>query len=235
MLAAIMKPSAYYDPDALQRETSAERHRDAIGGLWDELGELQLQFLRDQGMQPHHRLLDIGCGALRLGVRAIDYLNPQHYFGSDISPELVDAGYQQELSDAQREKCSRESQFLLSHDFDFSALPEAVDFAIAQSVFTHLPLNHIRHCLARLVPHLVPGGVFYATAWLLPDDMPLDEPYVQPGTIGAQSIISTAIADPYHYHAADFAYMIRGLPYTLEVIGEWGHSRGQQMLAFIRV
>jgi len=226
-----MKPSAYYDPEALQRETAAGRHRDAIGGLWDEMGPLQLDFLIAQGMQPAHRLLDIGCGALRLGVRAVDYLESGHYFGSDISPELVEAGYTQELSDAQRRKLPKEN-FLISGDFDFAALPRPVDYAIAQSVFTHLPFNHIRRCLSQLAPHLVSGGRFFATAWVLPDDVPLHLPYAQPGSIGANPIISTDCADPYHYHRRDFAYMVEGLPFDMTLIGDWKHPRGQQMVLF---
>lgn len=228
-----MKPSAYYDPDALQRETSAGRHRDAIGGLWDELGQLQLDFLIAQGMKPQHRLLDIGCGALRLGVKAIDYLEAGHYYGSDISHELVDAGYQKELSEGQRQKCPRD-QFLISDDFDFSALPQPIHYAIAQSVFTHLPLNHIRHCLEKLAPYLEAGAVFCATFWLIPDTSALSEPYAQPGAIGVNPIITTAIADPYHYHAGDLAHMVAQLPYNYEVVGDWNHPRGQQMVLFKR-
>jgi cyclopropane fatty-acyl-phospholipid synthase-like methyltransferase len=43
-----------------------------IGGLGELMGDHQLQFLVDQGLKPEHRLLDIGCGSLRLGVKAID-------------------------------------------------------------------------------------------------------------------------------------------------------------------
>src|SRR4051794_24004227 len=44
-------------------------HRRRVGGRWQELGSLQLDFMVAQGLQPQHRLLDVGCGALRGGVR----------------------------------------------------------------------------------------------------------------------------------------------------------------------
>src|SRR3979409_2149502 len=60
-------------------------HRAAVGGRWEEIGELQFQFLRTHGLEPQHRLLDIGCGSLRGGVRFVSYLDPGNYFGIDIS------------------------------------------------------------------------------------------------------------------------------------------------------
>jgi hypothetical protein len=42
--------SRYYDADAITRAVAEGRHRDVIGGLWDEMGELQLDFLRANGL-----------------------------------------------------------------------------------------------------------------------------------------------------------------------------------------
>ena len=143
----------YYDGSALREAVSEGRHRELIGGLWDEMGSHQLRFLIEQGMTPQQRLLDIGCGSLRLGVRAIEYLEAEQYFGTDISAELIDAGLDRELDHSLRIKAPR-SHFAVSEDFDFSFLPEPMDVAIAQSVFTHLPLNHLRRCLAKFQsPH----------------------------------------------------------------------------------
>ena len=64
----------------------------AIGGLWDEMGRHQFDFLRDQGLDPHHCLLDIGCGSLRGGQYFIDHLEPGYYCGFDLSGEVIDAG-----------------------------------------------------------------------------------------------------------------------------------------------
>ncbi|MEI9803374.1 MAG: hypothetical protein WDN48_01545 [Pseudolabrys sp.] len=44
------------------------------------------------------------------------------------------------------------------------------DFAIAQSLFTHLPFNFVRFCLARLAPKMPVGRRFYATYHAVPDD-----------------------------------------------------------------
>lgn len=80
------------------------RHRTRVGGQWDELGELQLEFMIAQGLRPEHRLLDVGCGALRAGIRFVDYLQPAGYYGIDINQTLLDAGFERELPEHLRSK-----------------------------------------------------------------------------------------------------------------------------------
>src|SRR4051794_14007689 len=84
-------------------------YRDRVGGRWDELGELQLRFLVEHGLQPGHRLLDMGCGALRGGVRFVEYLDPGHYYGVDVNQSLLDVGFERELDDALRSRLPREN------------------------------------------------------------------------------------------------------------------------------
>src|SRR6476620_10345865 len=63
-------------------------HRDYVGGLWDEIGQLQFDFLVSNGLKPQHYLLDIACGSLRAGIHFIPYLETGHYLGIDKEPEL---------------------------------------------------------------------------------------------------------------------------------------------------
>lgn len=51
-------------------------------------------------------------------------------------------------------------------DFGFDRLGQTFDYALAQSVFTHLPLNKIMRCLLSMERVLVPGGKFFATIYL---------------------------------------------------------------------
>src|SRR5215472_262077 len=90
--------SSYDDKAALEAEVRAGRHRECVGGLWEEVGQLQLDFLVAQGLMPHHRLLDIGCGSLRGGVKLIRYLCAGHYAGIDLHESLLNAGYEIELA-----------------------------------------------------------------------------------------------------------------------------------------
>lgn len=57
----------------------------AIGGMWEEIGQLQIDFLKSEGLLPAHRLLDIGCGTLRGGRHFIGYLDAGRYTGTELS------------------------------------------------------------------------------------------------------------------------------------------------------
>lgn len=73
-----------------------EEHHHAYGRPWF-LGKYQMQFLKQRGLQPHHTVLDYGCGAGRLGVRVIQYLDPGHYYGLDIHRRSLEAFAEYEI------------------------------------------------------------------------------------------------------------------------------------------
>lgn len=227
-----MTLNAYYDEADMLRRVQAGEHRAAIGGLWDDMGRRQLEFLIGAGLRPQHRLLDVGCGSLRLGAAAIPYLDPERYFGTDLSQALMDAGWSRELDDAGRLRAPR-SHLHQTEDFDFDFLPEPVDVAIAQSVFTHLPLNHLRRCLARLAPRMREGGTFFVTYFELPSETDRFSPLTHTGPSG-ETVVTHDHKDPFHYSVEDLAWAARGTPWRLRRIGDWGHPRGQFMAAFER-
>ena len=134
--------------------------REAVGGLWEVIGPLQFRFLLDEGLQPHHTLLDIGCGCLRGGVHYVGYLADGHYYGIEAACWLLEAG-RDEL--ARAGLGDRRVHLLCRDDFDCSSFGTTFDFAIAQSLFTHLPWNSIQRCLAEAQKVLAPGGRLYAT------------------------------------------------------------------------
>lgn len=151
-LSPYLKPG-FYD-DALARG----RHRDIVGGRWDETGRAQMALLRQAGLLPHHHLLDIGAGSLRLGCKAVPYLDPGHYWATDQSGALMAIGHARELADPTR---LNPDHLIEDADFRFPGVPPSITHAIAFAVFTHLPLDH----LARALPHL--RGQFPALQTLL--------------------------------------------------------------------
>ena len=54
-------------------------HRSRVGGRWEQMGRLQLDFLVAHGLTPDSRVLDVACGALRAGIPLVggrlDYLD----------------------------------------------------------------------------------------------------------------------------------------------------------------
>jgi len=53
---------------------------------YDLIGAQQFALLYLLGLRETHRLLDFGCGSLRLGRMAIPYLLEGHYFGIEPEP-----------------------------------------------------------------------------------------------------------------------------------------------------
>ena len=123
-----------YDQQLTQEQINAGIHRDMVGGMWDEIGRLQFEFLRARGLKPNHRLLDIGCGCLRGGIHAIKYLEAGNYYGLDINRSLIEAG-RYELSLAGLDHKS--SHLALSDCFELSLFQQKFDYLLALSVFTH--------------------------------------------------------------------------------------------------
>lgn len=130
--------SPYLVPGFYDDALAKGRHRDIVGGRWEETGRIQLGLLRAEGLEPHHRLLDIGCGALRLGCKAVPFLDPGNYWGTDASGALMRRGWEVELGSTHR---LAPSHLIEDAVFALPGVP-AVDFAIAFGVFTHLAPHH---------------------------------------------------------------------------------------------
>jgi len=192
-------------------------HRTYVGGLWDQIGNHQFKFLLDRGLQPEHILLDIACGALRLGVKVIPYLQPEHYLGVEKESLLLERGLQQELGAELAERFR--PKLLNNSDFAFELLATSIDVAIAQSLFTHLPPAAIKHCLQQLRPWLKSSGVFYAT-------------FFKSTSIQRRSLRKAHDHACFFYTIAEMNDFGIGQGYTVEYIGDWGHPRQQVMVAY---
>lgn len=220
----------YFDLQKVSAGVAAGQHREIIGGLWESVGILQRNFLISEGLLPEHRLLDVGCGALRGGVHFIEYLDKNNYYGTDISQDLLDAGYEIELGNLNLQDRIVRSNLVSNGDFSFPWPDEFFDYAIAQSVFTHLAVNNIRLCLKRLVSKMKIGGRFYATFFEISEEADNFDPAKhEPG-----GIVTYGAQDPFHYKLSEFRDMIKGLPWRLHYIGEWDHPRAQRLLCLER-
>lgn len=59
-----MSISRYYNPAFINEQIKSGKHRQVIGGKWEEIGKLRFEFLKAQGLQPEHKFLDVGYGSL---------------------------------------------------------------------------------------------------------------------------------------------------------------------------
>lgn len=150
-----------------------------------------MQALLAAGMQPHHRLLDIGAGSLRLGCKAVPYLNPGQYWATDASRALMLRGHDCELTDKSRLPVD---QLIEDANFTFPGLHGIrFDYAIAFGVFTHLPFDDLCHALASMTERLAGAPTLLFTVFLAPNAA-LDGPLRQP-----DGVVTHANRPPYHF------------------------------------
>lgn len=152
---------------------------DVGDGDFDAIGrEFLWNLMQHAGLQPGHRVLDIGCGVGRLAIPLTAFLDPGkgRYIGFDVAAEAI--GW------CAREIAGRHANFAfrpadLRHalynpdgaldplSFVFPVAEASVDLAAAISVFTHLPPDVMAHYLRQARRSLAPGGQFFCTAFLL--------------------------------------------------------------------
>jgi SAM-dependent methyltransferase len=202
-------------------EPGAPDHRQAVGGMWDELGELQFNYLVAAGLKPEHKLLDVGCGALRGGVRFVEYLEPGNYCGLDVNESLLEAG-RKELE--ARGLGDRGARLLADDAFRFGRFGAKFDCAVAVSVFTHLPAEHVSRCFGETARVLMPEGRFHFTYFEAPRSGWLEPIVHQPG-----GITSYPGRDPFHYSREELVLLAEPHGLGVRLAGDWGHPRGQRM------
>lgn len=187
-------------------------HRAYVGGLWDEIGSLQFEFLIGQGLAPTDVLVDIACGSLRAGVHLIQYLEPSCYLGIDKEQMLIDAGLSDELPASV--VAQKAPEFVVSSTFEFDRFSRRPDLGLSQSLFTHLTPPVISRCYRSLRDWVEPGFRLYAT-WFQ-TDAPAQNPQEPDDTAR------------FAYTPAEMQEMA-GPGWRFENIGDWGHPRGQIM------
>ena len=223
--------SQYDDLERSAGKIAAGKHRNMIGGKWEEIGQLQLDFLKTAGMRPDHKLLDIGCGCLRAGVKIIPYLNPYNYFGIDRDKELLNVGFNVELKTAGVQDRLLRDNLYTSGLFKHGRLQDdMIDFGICNSVMTHLPLNFIRICLENTEAYFKLGGKLFITFFELPEDIRFADQYTN-----AEGVLTQGFKDNYHYYASDMLGAADGTGWTPRYIGNWQHPRGQNVIEYTRV
>ena len=208
-----MTPKCFMIKELYKEKTYPQgNHRSFIGGLWEPLGRLQINMLKSYGLRPNHTLLDVGCGCFRLGVQAIPFLEEGNYYGIDIVESLIKDGIHKEL----REDLinNKKPTFLVNGNFKFTKFHTSFDFIIAQSVFTHLPLDRVKDCLVSARSVLKPSGRFFATIFEAP------------------SREMTTYCEPYYVDPSFYQDMASDTGLKFKYIGEWNHPRKQKLIEF---
>jgi ubiquinone/menaquinone biosynthesis C-methylase UbiE len=197
-------------------------HREAIGGEWDLMGPAQLEFMKSVGLEPHHRLLDVGCGSLRGGVCFIPYLDVGNYYGIDKEPSLIDAAREKEIPRYKLQ--DKKPNLYVVDDFDVSRIGVEFDFMFSHSVFSHLSPEQIERCLNNLLSWLKPGGALYID-YKEGKEVRLNEPHKW-----RRDELSKA-----WYPRSFFEELAARKNYNMIYIGDWPNHTNDKMLKFTKI
>lgn len=148
-----------------------EKHRleDAMGfrGQFDEHRRFQIVFLKEQGMIPSSKLLEIGCGPLTGGIPIIDYLEPSNYIGIDVRSSVLDLSW---MEIGKAGLSAKNPRLICSRSFGSTELgDQRFDFILSFSVLYHLSDEILASYFAAVRNRLNPGGVCFANVNVLSD------------------------------------------------------------------
>jgi len=104
----------------------------AVGGKYELIGQIELDMLKEAGLDDGMSVFDLGCGSGRLAFTIAKSGLDISYLGTDIVQALLDYA---------RSKTPDSYRFICHRDLSIPAEDSSVDIACAFSVFTHL-LHH---------------------------------------------------------------------------------------------
>lgn len=129
---------------------------------YDLVAAMSMGLLTLLGLRQQHRLLDIGCGSLRIGRLLIPYLNRGGYTGLEPNQWLVNEGIQNEVGQSQID--IKQPRFVFSDSaHGLVADGSRFDYLLAQSIFSHCGLELIDRWLAESSELLDENGALIAT------------------------------------------------------------------------
>jgi SAM-dependent methyltransferase len=144
-----------------RRLTEAQLYVGNTGEMADVVGNLQTELLLLNGLEPRHRVLEIGCGALVAGRRLMTVLDPGHYAGIEPNVWLIEAAITGDV--AVRELINAKHPIFLFND-DFDGTPAGTfDYVLSHSVLSHAAEWQLPQFMAAVKPALRPDGVALAS------------------------------------------------------------------------
>jgi hypothetical protein len=127
-------------------------------GTFEQAGREQLVALLQEGLNPESKVLEIGCGCLRIAYWLVRFLDAGCYHGIEPARQRVEYGLQYLFtSDEARLKQPR---FHFNPNFDSSVFSTQFDFFLARSIWTHACKRQIEATLDSFIRDSKPDGIF---------------------------------------------------------------------------
>lgn len=122
--------------------------------LYDVIGLVQFSLLTFFGLQCDMKVLDIGCGSLRLGKYLMEFVWKGNYYAIEPNDWLV--------KEALKNECkSNNIIFSNNSDFDLIGFNTKFHYIIANSIFIHASKKQIKKCFQQVHKVIEKEGEFF--------------------------------------------------------------------------
>ena len=125
---------------------------------FSQAGREQLIALLTEGLRPESKLLEFGCGCLRIAYWLVRFLDADCYYGIESSCQRVDYGVRY-LFTAEDIQFKR-PRFDFNLTFDSSVFGTKFDFFLARSIWTHASKSQIEAMLNSFLRDAAPTATF---------------------------------------------------------------------------
>ena len=125
---------------------------------FEQAGRSQLIALLNEGLNPESKVLDIGCGCLRVASWLIRFLDPGCYYGIEPARQRVAYGLRY-LFTPEVVKL-KQPQFDFNPHFDSSVFGTCFDFFLAGSIWSHASKRQIEATLDSFIRDSTSASIF---------------------------------------------------------------------------
>ena len=159
-----------------------DHYRSYVGppDRYDLISAMVFNLLTCSGLRQGHKVLDIGCGSLRVGRLLIPYLNKNCYCGVEPNKWLVFDGLKNEVGLAQYRQ--KKPEFLFQSSFSCRDFSYGFDYCFAQSIFSHCGVDLVENWFEDIAFHSHSKSVFFAT-FVLGEAPNGDSGWIYPGCV----------------------------------------------------
>lgn len=127
-------------------------------GTFEQAGREQLVALLQEGLNPESKVLEFGCGCLRIAYWLIRFLDAGCYHGIEPARQRVEYGLRYLFPS--EEARLKQPRFDFNPNFDSSVFGARFDFFLARSIWTHACKRQIEATLDSFIRDSTAGGIF---------------------------------------------------------------------------
>lgn len=128
---------------------------------FEQAGREQLIALLENGLRPESRVLEIGCGCLRIAYWLVRFLEPGGYCGIEPAQQRVAYGLRYLFKTDELER--KRPRFDFNAEFNTSVFGQRFDFFLARSIWTHASKPQIESMLNSFTRDTEENGVMLAS------------------------------------------------------------------------